>query len=979
MSQFDTYREAIKNVINNPSGITRLSLRLLREIHENKAEIFDPSNPFVQSLEISAANVSALLQGFEVADRRLYPAMARSEDDLYLHMSDKDYIGRFALPCTKEFQLITQLDNLKAQLLEDPSVGYKKIVIPRNSKFTAGGIVFSIPYPIEIRQMNHGGFMVVWDVGAGSPVAQVETNEIPFSIQRIDKDGVGVDYFTMLFPTFQYDIYSAKVDFTASSRLSTSVQFEDQFYMVRAYISRNEGNGQTDVWEEIAVTHTDQVYDPNVITLAVKVVDNIVEAEIPLIYVNNFNLVGKLRLDVYTTQGALTMNMSSLSSGAFGFSWLAIDPNEQTIYTKNLSKLQDTQVWASGVVNGGRNKLDFEELRRRVIYNTVGPRIQPITPDQIQTVLADLNYEIVKNIDLITNRIYLATRTLPPPQDSRLITSASLSVQTAIFNADDIAGFDSVYDNGQSITISSNAVFQNRAGRTYLLPQSEIDPIKALPNDQQALAVTNGNYYYTPFHYVLEMAESEFDARVYYLDAPIASNKIFVAENDSTLLACTTNSYAFYKTTNGYVLDIQTRESDSVKQISDNEIFAQLAFTPIGENSMAYQNGTIIGKTDDGSRVYRFYLDTNYNIDRNDGLELTDFLMFDQAPKILPAALTSTFHILYSTTQFMPSTWKANTVDDYLGKFLLPSNHAGITHEQLTLKFGDALKELWIRSRAIAGTQKYQTYPLDIPAVYEENVYELTPEGSYVWFDETNKPYTKLLHAKGDPVLDADNNPVYRHRKGDTILDEITGDPILVSDRSVYRQVDFTLVDGVYYFSTDNIAQAYRKELASIIVGWIMNDLKPLSKELLEITKVFFYPKTTTGDVEVMYGAGLTTSLPAQQAFTVQLHIDDKVDKDTKLKEQLTVKTIAVLNDHLTRAVVAISDIIVDLKQAYGKDVLDVKVSGLGGSENNFPMISIINLTDRCSLRKRLLARNDGILAVEEDLTMDFVRHQINN
>jgi len=580
---------------------------------------------------------------------------------------------------------------------------------------------------------------------------------------------------------------------------------------------------------------------------------------------------------------------------------------------------------------------------------------------------------------LITNRVYLATRTLPAPQDSRLITSAGLSIQTAIFNAEDIADYSCVYDNGQSITISSNALFQIRGGRTYLLPQSEIDAIKALPNDQQALAVTNGNYYYTPFHYVLEMPESEFNARVYHLDAPLANNKVFVAENDSTLLACTTASYAFYKTSAGYVLDVQTKESDNLQNIDDTQVFAQLAFTPTGENSMAYQNGELIGRTEDGSRVYRFYLSTNFNIDRTDSLELTEFLMFDQAPKILPSKLENAFHLLYSTTQFMPSTWAANSVDDYLGHFLLPGSAAGITHEQLTLKFGDALKELWIRSRAIAGAQQYQTYPLDIAATYEDNVYELTPEGSYVWFDEENKPYTKLLHAKGDPVLDEQGEPVYRYRKGDTVIDEVTGEPVVISDRAVYRQVDFMLVDGVYYFSTDNIAQSYRKELTGIIVGWIMNDLKPLGKELLEITKVFFYPKTTTGDVEIMYGAGLTTSLPAQQAFTVQLHIDDRVDRDVKLKEQLTKKTITVLNDHLARAVVAISDIIVDLKTAYGADVKDVKVTGLGGSANNFPMISIMNLTDRCSLRKRLLARNDGILAVEEDLTMDFVRHQIDN
>ncbi|MCK9234969.1 MAG: hypothetical protein M0R77_01070 [Gammaproteobacteria bacterium] len=973
MSQVTAYKEALKRVINNPSAIQRINLRLLREINGGELNVYDPSNPMVQLQEVSASGISSLLNGFESSYRKLYPVNARQADDLYLHMSDQDYIGRFALPSKAKFQLKIHYDDLINNLVAVPDRGYKKIVIPRNSRFGPGDLVFSTIYPIEIREMNHGGLTVVWDVNEGSPIGDVETNLIPFNIITLDN----TDWFVMEFDTFQYEITSQKADFSPTSPLFTTVNFQDDFYFVRVYISRSETVGNTDLWEEIAVTHTDLVYNPDTITAAVKVLEQSVQVHIPIIYINRFNLVGKVRIDVYTTKGHVSLDLANLNSTAFNFSWSTIDNIGQSVYTKNLSHLEDVQVWSNDTINGGRNSLDLEELRRRVIYNTMGPRVPAITPDQIETILADQDFDIVKNVDNITNRIYLATKQLPDPTNNQLITAASLSIQSVLFNAIDAIDIGTVIDNGESITFTPETLFQNRNGRTYLVPKSNIDAIKALPIDQQASQVTGGNYFYTPFYYVMEMLESEFDARVYRLDAPEAQSKSFIAENDLTLLSSTISSYRFLKTSSGYQLEVTTTETDDLKLLNDNEVHAQISFRPIGEISYAYQNGELIGKTDEGSRVYRFDLSSNFNVTRRDGLELTEFFMFEQTPRLTETALLNDFVITFSTSATLGSQWRTNEADSYLGKFLLPNRIAAISVEKIRLKFGDALKELWIRARTIPGTERYETYPFDVPAYYLEDVYEKGPDGTNILFDNDGKPYFNILHHKGDPQLDGQGNPIYRHLAGSTVIDEVTGEPVVISPRRVYRQVDFMMVDGVYFFSTDKIIIDYRKELVDLIINWIINDIKSLTPTLLEKTKIFFYPKTTTGPVEIMYGAGLTTSLPAQQAFNVELHISDKVDDDEALKQQLTRVTIQALNDYLTNAVVSISDMIVELKALYGNDVMDVKITGLGGWSNDFPMVTIINLTDRLSLRKRLVARADGILIVEEDVSVNFIRHKL--
>jgi hypothetical protein len=54
------------------------------------------------------------------------------------------------------------------------------------------------------------------------------------------------------------------------------------------------------------------------------------------------------------------------------------------------------------------------------------------------------------------------------------------------------------------------------------------------------------------------------------------------------------------------------------------------------------------------------------------------------------------------------------------------------------------------------------------------------------------------------------------------------------------------------------------------------------------------------------------------------------------------------------------------------------EISNLGG-ERDLSTITLIDEGDRLSIRKRLTALPDGSLIVEEDVVVDFIRHQIDN
>lgn len=962
MEKIDVYRF-------NPARSQRVILQHLKDVTEGRVDVVDASNPFVFNLEASSVNVANFMSQAAINNRKQYPVAALTPEDLYLHMSDKDYLGRFALPGKCSFTLSFDRDELINSLVLDPETGYRKIVIPRNSTVSVHGYTFTQEYPIEIRQLNHGGLQVVYDTTYPSPIQTITTNLLP---RRTIRRNAVQTMLSFDYELMQFSIVSRTEDLQMGTNFSLTIPYDDQYYTARVYIQ------ETDLsWTEIRTTHTEQVYDIMNMTAVLRVLPDSLKVNIPQVYTNMLQRQAKIRVDLYQTKGGLTLDMSGYQNSDFTMTWKPIDPRERTVYTAPLDSLSNTgsMIWSNDIASGGRNELSFQELRERVLLNAIGTPSIPITNVQIEKALQDRGYDIVPNIDVLTNRVFLATRLLPAPQNDTLITSAALSIQSGIFNMEDAVAVGTVIDNGQSITITPDTIWQNNNGKLNFVPKSTVDSIKNLPNERIAALITAGNYYFTPWHYVCELSKNEFDVRAYYLDNPVCTEKSFVRENDTTLIEVSTGGYEIFKDANGYHLDIVTASTEAFQSLNDNEIFVQLAFIPQGEKERAYQNGTLVGKDPNtGERKYRFSLASNFNVTKDNGLQLKDFFMFTTDPRIVNAPLETEFDIIYATSRQMPAQWKPDDIDDVLGRFILPSRIAGITHERLDVLFGKHLANLWTQARSFPGTIMYETYPENVYATYKEDVYKLDPvTGSpIIW--ENGVPTQTILHKKGDPILDSEGNQIILYPKG-SVKHDADGEPIVLNGRKMYRQVDFMLAEAVYWFATDSVAIRYKKEMTDILVKWITEDLAELQDRLLEQTSIYFYPKTTTGMIAVIHGEGLTTNINAGQAFRVDLFVSAEVYSNTELRVSLNRKTVQTLGVALEGEVVSMSRATTALAADYGTDVISTRLSGLGG-EANFNVVTVKDPTTRLSIRKKLAAQSDGYLIVQEDVTTNFIRHQ---
>lgn len=951
----------------NPTEIQRYIHRAMVDISAGKYEILDPSNPFAFLLEVAATLAASNAVESKVNNRKQYSSMAQTKEDLYRHMSDHDFADICATPAEAPFIIGFAKDELLQAMVDVPGSDMRKLVIPRNTTMTVSDTIFSLQYPIEIRQMGHGGIQVVWDTEITSPLLTLDTNVIDSGFVT-NTDGVEMLMFSV--PTKQFSIKSLVETSSLGRKFKMNLSIEHQFHYCRVWSETSPNN-----WVELPTTYSQEIYPINKPTAIVIVDGKQVSVELPIVYQKSGLISGKIRVDVYQTRGPITMDLGSYDHRQFVANWLAIDKSEQNEYVAPLKKIKTVLLYSNAVVSGGSNEMDFDSLRNRVMENGFGPILLPITPAQAQSRLERKGYNIVKNIDNVTQRIFKATREMPAPQDPELITPAAAGIHMLSETVERLAMLSTTYENTNSLTVSPQTLYSIASGIVRVVPESERAMIDAMPGDKKAQLITNGSYFYSPFHYVLDTTNNTFAVRPYYLDNPRINSRSFIAENDTTLLQVSVSSYSIDRTSAGWSIMVTTNSSEDWKNIQSDRLFAVIGYRPDRTGDFAYIKGELVGNLDSGEQVWRFDVNTTYDINSDNKLELSNAMMYEISQQFHRCSLSEEFDIFFSTSEPMPDGWKAASFDNLIGTFLVDNGAVGVTRERLKVTFGYALTNLWSRARSVVGEEQYAKWDVDVPATYLADEYELDPvTGRPKFTIVAGKITFNKTHSMGDIQYDSEGKIIYRYVKGDVKRDAY-GKPIVTNTRGVVRQMDLFLLEAPYYFATNDAAVKYRQLLVNMLVEWVTGELYAINRSLLDKSRISYCPTQNVGQVDVIYGAGLKTTIAAGQYFNLKLYVRDTVYKNDELKEKLRLTTISTIAACLKAKTVANSDIVDALRTSYGDDVISFEIAGLGGV-NNLSLCTMVDNSARLTLRKRLAYRNDQTFAVEEDVTVEFIAHE---
>lgn len=963
----------------NPQDVQSLAMAQLDAVYGGSIDISDPTSPFVFLMACSAVNAAGCIVDYGVNTRLHYSRMAQTREDLYVHMSDVDYIDMFASPSRATIRFFFELSELQSRLVDTGVNGIKKLIIPKFTQVTVNNdLIFTMQYAIEIRQMAHQGLSIIYLQDEISPVQVLETNIVPWQMSVSSVDGVVTTFVEIPIPMYQFEISSTMLNAGYSTGLKKVIPYTDQFYYARAYQISATG-----VETEILTTHSALNFDPTKPTLILKDLGGELQVNLPQIYLTNRAVSLDIRLDVYTTRGEISQFLGDYVAQLFITDYNGASA-DQTPYVAPLANFATRMVYSDDTTLGGQNQLDFASLRDRVMANNFGQINLPITPTQLSYKLQDLGYDPVINIDNVTNRQVLATRLLPTPTPATpgatplTSTGAAMGIETFVASIMDLAPFSAVKVNGERATLLSNSLFLFDKGKLSLVSDAQLAAFQAMDPDALVRAINSASYMYTPFHYVMDTTDNTFNLRPYYLDSPTSNRVQFIQANESAGIAVGTGQRTIVRNDKGYELQIRASSSASWKTLTDDQVFCQLAFIPEGEKVYAYLNGTLVG-TDPitNERIYSFALETNYDVDHQDSpinldnLILTSFQMFNDEERKHGAPLTHDYDVFWAATG-LSGDIDQTQIDLDMGKQILPDGVVGLARERMNITLGQSLDQLWHSSRSIAGSGTYQTYSADVPATYTANVYEIDPATGVMKFvrnpDGTLSPV--LLHSVGDPILDGQGNPTYLHHKDEQVLDG-NGKPIPVQAGSIQHLMDLLMIEGVYWFASESEAVAYRSQIAQLLTQWITQDIEPMQAKVLEKTQLFFYPKSTTGNVDVRARDNTKLSIAAQQTMSVTYELDTPNYNDPTLRKPLTDTAVSTIAAAFRNKTVSIKSILATLQALVGETAVGLVVTGMGGDQN-LSTVTVLDDSQRLTIRKLAVLEADGTLGVIDGVGVDF-------
>lgn len=961
--------ENTTRLIHNPQAVQKLVYSEMEAVLTGDRTVVATANPFAQLLESAVVCSSAAVVRNEANLRRVYPRMAMTPEELYHHMSDADYVGRFSTPANCTFRMMFNHEEMLSRAVMVPDSGLSKLTIPRNTQITVAGYTFTMHYPVDFRIMAHGGMQVVYDTEIVSPLKSLESNTLNWGYLNLD----GRRFVYVDLPMDQFVVESATVSLTKMTTFRRDFQLNGEYYHARVFYSDANGG-----WHEMSTTHSDQVFDPFRPTALLKLIGNRLQVEVPTIYLTSGVVQNELRVDLYTTAGPIDVPLSSYNPNSFQIRWQDIERPGDTPYTAQFRLFSEMTMYALTDASGGAGQMTFQQLRERVITSAMGVPDLPITTSQLTDRLARRGYGMVLDVDQVTERQMLATRRLPPPTEDASRAGASSTIQTLQISMENLSRFTyCVNDNGLRMTIQPHALYNYNNGMIDIVPEATVVALNALPVDVRARRVNEARYLYSPFHYVFDINNDRFHLRPYYLDNPQVMAKSFIAEHDRSGIGVGVGDYLLEPVSGGFRLLISTASGDTWKSLPDDEAHCQLAYKPAGEIDLAYLNGTLTGMTAENERIYEFFLGTNYDIDEAHNLILTTFQMYDNGVRPHAVPLEHPFQVFFAVSGRGTELLTTSVVDDLLGKRLLPSDAIGLCQEELRIKLGSALTGLWAASRSVIGSEDYARYTADVPWLYEADVYERDPVSGAIIIERdpvTQELGYRILHRAGEPMLDVNGYPLYRYRAGDIQMDP-EGKPIAISSRKMVRLADIFMLDGVYWFATETSAVEYAERLARTVVTWLETDIADVQEVLLERTNLFFYAQSSLGSVRAITGHEKPTYVDAAQSFTVEYSVTAQVFRDTEMRRSLENIARSTIIKALESSVVAVSDIVREITERAGGNIIAVRVLGLGGLEN-YPVVSLLDDSNRLSVRRIAEDRSDGTIGVIDDISVGFVQHR---
>lgn len=931
----------------HPNAILNKSLNRLQDMLDGKVEIVDPSNPFIYLLETSSLNTAFAIQEHTLLTRKLYPRLANNEEDLYLHMSDFDYLGRFAEPAYTDVHFNILINDFKDKANFDPTSGDHVLKIPRNTKVGIDDYVFLLPTAVIVRLTESGIMDVKFDTTVNDVMFTQGTNFINFNTFKVDNDEKYLS-FTLRLP--EVDVEAIEIPVEKSKLFKNHITYNPkrEYYYFRAYHMKDG------IWNEMLVTHTEQVYDIDTPTCVVKVLKDSKKIEyfIPPVYINGNKVGSKVKFVIYTTKGPINVNFAEYLVSDFTLEYGDIFPDLELDKDTAPLQLINKVVFINDTVVGGKGPMGFEELKHNVINNSIGDRSLPITNKQLEFFTTQNNFRIIKDVDVVTNRTFLLECPIPNPVSRYILTKFNLDIIEYRTPIEDLTiGKNNITKiSDEIVIISEGTIFNVTKSGLYLLDKMEADHLTSLSDSALTMEVNSNNYVSTFYHYVLDTTGNRSELRGYDISNSEVKRINFKSYNPTTRVGINTTNTNLYKVADGFRMDVLVNFKKYSEELNATNITPYLVYSD-GDKSKFYLEGILVAQHETNP-VYRFELDSAYYIDRTNSIRVKNFKDSSGNLIELSLGLESQIELIY-LTDYIPEGFVAGELDRYVQGTYLATSSAVISLEELDLYFGVYLERLFTRIHTSVGLDQYATHPTDVPMRHTHDVY-----------NELNE----VVHFKNEVVLNENGEEVIQFYKGDFILDE-NDKPIVVKQSNLERYFNLMLVDHKLVLANNKEVIEYKEMVRNYITDKIVHGANDIQTQLLENTEAFVVVPKSLDYVTVKRDGGVTT-LPSSQSLDVEVFVNERIYSDREIRDDIAQIIIKVTDNYLYKSTILkktelLEKLYVDLKEF----VESVSISKF--TEINSEYLELLDNNGRLSLRKKLVVEPGGYNLVD-DINITF-------
>ena len=942
-------------ILANPSIVQSQVITELNNRWNGTYEIADPNNTFNVLLEMASSVCSQFVRAEDAKFDGIYKRRATTAAQLANHLSDFDYVNLMSHPSSVELRMFMDRDYLFQNAREVPNTDYRKVTIPATTSVKIGDRFFGIYYPIDIMLNTvNNAITVIYNTDNDNPLFSLSGNLIGDAAEYT-RDGI--NYLDIIFPIYQFVRTESISTVDNSSGYSRQLSYADNFYAVRVYHKFTNSSG----WVEIAQTLSETVYDPAVPTAKVTILSDVkkVDIRIPHVYFANSLMGRSVKVEVYTTQGALDTIITQAEAESITINF-DID-NQSDGYSNIFSQIPTlSAIPAADRITGGSNGLTFEQLRSRVVSGSLYTTV-PITPLDLEAAVTDAGFKLTRYLDNIPKRIYYATRGMVGGRNGNV----PITVSNALCRLSTIDQVDTIISHeDSSLTILPTTIFKynETANISTPLTDAEVTSLQSLSKMELASLLNTTVHTRQPFH-ILVYTGDKPQAKTFDLTSPTTGRLHFVRENSrSPVRMQVVNSLITHEgnNTGGYRLRLAVVKTTSMKDIDESDLLILVSFQ---DKSGGYFHTTAsyVSETETIT-IYQVNIPVaDYYItqDRYIRTILTS-IPGTSATCLIPLDLTMEIKTLIRKSLY-PSV-----VNDSLLMTNIPvaysEDYLVMCQQTLQMTLGTDLSDSVFNAvNAQYGPLEYERYAEDVYHTYTVDQFERDDDGIPVF------PLVKT-HSAGDVVM-VDGSPLIQYHAGDIVLDTF-GQPIVSRSREIEYYVSTIQVDARLFASESLDDIAYINSMASEISGYasILTDVRD---RLIEQTRLYFMPTRTLGSTLYSTGNNVTSYSSLGIAFTVRYYVSYAVFTNEALKKVIAQQTAAVIRTRVADSIISLTEIAKSLKSVLGDNIVSIDVLGINGQPDVQTLIP--KETDATPMIAPILnVKDDGTLSLDEDVTVQF-------